>query len=284
MKNSLMPETEIKCMKKKTEKKTDSLRERAEARLAKQKDRPREIASTDPKKLVNELDTHQIELEMQNEELRRAQQELETSRNKFAELYDFSPVGYFTIDARGLIREANLTGAELLGVGRRLLTGMPFTVFIERNGLGAYEAHRKDAFKTQTRQTCELRIKPRNAPLFYARLQSAIAANVDDKAGLLRTALIDISERKRAEDEREKVISELQVALREIKTLTGLLPICAWCKKVRNDAGYWQQLEAFVAEHSTAKFSHGMCPECYEKEKERLAGMGIQWHDKKAEE
>jgi two-component system sensor histidine kinase/response regulator len=72
----------------------------------------------------------------------------------------------------------------------------------------------------------------------------------------------DISDRKRAEQEREKIISELQKALKDVKQLSGLLPICSHCKKVRDDKGYWNQIEAYIAIHSEAAFSHGICPEC----------------------
>ncbi|MGQ9555119.1 MAG: histidine kinase N-terminal 7TM domain-containing protein [Anaerolineae bacterium] len=82
-----------------------------------------------------------------------------------------------------------------------------------------------------------------------------------DLAGYL-VVVRDISERKRAESEREKLIAQLQQALAEVKTLSGLLPICASCKRVRNDQGYWQQIETYVSEHSQAQFSHGLCPEC----------------------
>jgi hypothetical protein len=74
-----------------------------------------------------------------------------------------------------------------------------------------------------------------------------------------------LTERKRAEDEREKLIIELQNALAEVKTLGGLLPICSSCKKIRDDQGYWNQLEVYISGHSTAQFSHGLCPECAKK-------------------
>ncbi len=69
----------------------------------------------------------------------------------------------------------------------------------------------------------------------------------------------------RIEKEKEKLISDLQDALSQIKRLKGLLPICAWCKKIRNDAGYWQDVESYLHEHSDVDFSHGICPECTEK-------------------
>jgi PAS domain S-box-containing protein len=78
----------------------------------------------------------------------------------------------------------------------------------------------------------------------------------------------EINERRRAEMEKEWLIRELEDALSKLSTLSGLLPICAWCKKIRDDGGYWQQVDAYIAEHSNAEFTHGICPECAEKLKE----------------
>jgi len=85
---------------------------------------------TDAPRLLQELQVHQVELEMQNEELRRIREELELSRNKYTELYDFAPVGYFTLDKSGLIRETNLAAAQMLGIERSQLTNRPFIGFI----------------------------------------------------------------------------------------------------------------------------------------------------------
>jgi len=79
------------------------------------------------------------------------------------------------------------------------------------------------------------------------------------------TAFRDITERKRIEKERENLIDELQKALATIKTLHGILPICSYCKKIRDDKGSWNQLEAYISEHTDAKFSHGLCSECAKK-------------------
>ena len=75
----------------------------------------------------------------------------------------------------------------------------------------------------------------------------------------------DISDRKQQEEEREKLIQELQTALSEIRKLSGMLPICASCKKIRDDKGYWQQVEAYISTHSEVRFSHSVCPECARK-------------------
>jgi PAS domain S-box-containing protein len=78
----------------------------------------------------------------------------------------------------------------------------------------------------------------------------------------------DITEHKKIEREKEALIEKLESALSEVKTLSGLIPICAWCKKVRDDRGYWGQVEDYIREHSSAEFTHGLCPDCYKKMKE----------------
>lgn len=89
----------------------------------------------------------------------------------------------------------------------------------------------------------------------------------------------DITEEKRVQTERKKLIRELQTALQEVKTLSGLLPICASCKSIRNDQGYWHQIETYVEAHSTATFSHGICPACIRKLYPELAAeMGLGEH------
>jgi hypothetical protein len=75
----------------------------------------------------------------------------------------------------------------------------------------------------------------------------------------------DISERRRAGEERERMIDELKEALANVKTLRGLIPICASCKKIRDDKGFWSQVEVYVRDRSEAEFSHGMCPDCIKR-------------------
>ena len=66
---------------------------------------------------------------------------------------------------------------------------------------------------------------------------------------------------------------ELENALEQVKVLSGIIPICAWCKKIRDDSGYWDQLEHYISEHSDADFTHGVCPECFEKQKKEIESM-----------
>ncbi len=87
----------------------------------------------------------------------------------------------------------------------------------------------------------------------------------EDEVNHLHQLENEISRRKKVENEKEKIIDELKDALNEIKTLQGILPICMFCKKIRDDKGYWNQIESYIHEHSDATFSHGLCSDCAKK-------------------
>jgi len=91
---------------------------------------------------------------------------------------------------------------------------------------------------------------------------------------LLASIVHDVSERKAAEREREKLIDDLRTALSEVKTLRGLIPICASCSKVRDDEGYWNRIEVYIRDHSDAQLTHGLCPECVDRLYPDLEGEG----------
>jgi HAMP domain-containing protein len=94
----------------------------------------------------------------------------------------------------------------------------------------------------------------------------SVSIQSDDEVGeLAKTFNVMIEKRNQSEAERERLIAELREALKKVKTLSGLLPICASCKKVRDDRGYWNQIEAYISEHSDAEISHSLCPECLQK-------------------
>ena len=150
-------------------------------------------------RLLHELQVHQIELEMQNEELRRAQSELEAARARYFDLFDLAPVGYFTLSEQGLILEANLTGAGLLGVERRALVKKPLTRFILPEDQDIYYRHRKQLFETGAPQVYELQVLRADAASFWARLETTEAQDADG-APVCRAVMSDITARKQAEE------------------------------------------------------------------------------------
>lgn len=160
----------------------------------------KDIPPRDIRQLIENLQVYQIELEMQNEELRRVQQDLEITRDKYTNLYDFAPISYFTIDEKGVILEANLTAAARVGVERGLLIDRPFSDFIVRDDRDVFYLHRRKLRETMTSQTCELRIRQKDGSEFYAHLESIMVHEEEQNCSLIRTAVTDIHERKLAED------------------------------------------------------------------------------------
>ncbi|MBK9472302.1 MAG: PAS domain-containing protein [bacterium] len=139
---------------------TDDLRRRAEAMArilaTKGKGYPKDMSPEETWYLVHDLQVHQIELEMQNEELRRAHAELEIMQSRYFELFDVAPVGYVVIDGTGLVTEVNLTTAALLGFQRAEMAAQPFTKYIARQDQDNYYFQRKRLFETERRSpsTC----------------------------------------------------------------------------------------------------------------------------------
>ena len=165
--------------------------------------------------LVHELGTHQIELEMQVEELRRAQTELEVSRSRYADLYDFAPIGYLTFEKSGLIREANLTAAKLLGVDRRFLVNAPFLIYLDKDDRSAFHSHCLTVLKSGTRQILEVRLKDRNKTELYAQLDSIAVEDLEGNAVAIRTAVNDITDRKKVEAALRKANETLELRVAE---------------------------------------------------------------------
>jgi len=108
----------------------------------------------------------------------------------------------------------------------------------------------------------DFRARRKDGTEFYAESQTSYVLDDQGMPVKFRTLIRDISERVEAEREMECLIEELQDALAQVKTLKGLLPICASCKKVRDDDGYWSRLEAYLGQHSNVEFSHSICPDC----------------------
>jgi len=144
--------------------------------------------------LIADLQAHQVELEMQNYELKEAQQQLEESRDRYAALYDYAPVGYFTLDKAGRVLEINLTGSTMLEVERAHLVGQPFITRVAEGDIHAFLQHLHDIFHTSGNIVTRLRIKVHGKEPCFVRLESSAAAGGE----IARTAMIDISQLKDA--------------------------------------------------------------------------------------
>jgi PAS domain S-box-containing protein len=238
---------------------TAGLRRRAEARLKRQKPKDRgqrtELATM---RLVHELEVHQIELEMQNEALQQARARQDVLLAQYTDLYNFAPTGYFNLAADGTILAVNLTGARFLGIERAQLLKRRFGLLVSVADRPAFNAFLEKTFAGKDRQCCEVSLVRAESEPLSVRVEAVGSEGQRE----CRAAVLDITDRHRVEVERERLIQELQTALARVKLLSGLLPICANCKKIRNDEGYWNQVEAYVAAHSEATFTHSICPEC----------------------
>ena len=175
------------------------LRNTAESRLARTPVIPVALTPDETRRTLHELRVHQIELEMQNEELRRTQAELAAARRRYFDLYNLAPIGYLTLSESGLILEANLSAATLLGVTSRALVNQPLSRFIRREDQDPYYLWRKRLFAATTPQALELRLASKDGSPLWVLLAATLADGHDsDAAG--RVMLTDITGRKRAED------------------------------------------------------------------------------------
>jgi len=165
-----------------------------------------------PDALLHELQVHQIELEMQNETLRQSQAALEESRDRYVDLYDFAPVGYLTLTETGLIVEANLTGATLLGEDRRTLLQRRFARFVVPEEQERWQRYFLHALTHGGKQTCELTLRRGDGTLFATCLDCLLTA-ASDAPPTLRIALTDIGERKQL----ERTLQESRVELESAK-------------------------------------------------------------------
>ena len=170
-----------------------------------------------------------------------------------------------TIDHQGLITEFNPAAEKTFGYSRAEVLGKSLVETIIPSsmresfvaGIARYLETGEGQILFKHYETTGLRADGTEFPI-----ELSITPHSAEGRPHFTAYLRDITERLRAATEREKLIHDLQEALTKVKTLSGLLPICAWCKKVRDDQGYWSQIEVYIEQHSEAEFTHGVCPEC----------------------
>lgn len=174
------------------------LRRRAEMKLRERKKKAAPVSATraGTRRLIHELEVHQIELEMQNEELVRSRAEVDTLLRQYTDLYDFAPVGYFTLTREGAIHQVNLAGASLLGVERSKLIKRRFGVFVSVPSRSVFNAFLEKLLAGRGKETCELALLTNGNEPLEIRIEAACFEDGQES----RAVMVDITERKKADE------------------------------------------------------------------------------------
>ena len=204
------------------------------------------------------------ELERAESERKSAEKELLESEEKFRNIVEISLAGIYIIQA-GIFKYVNKKFAEILGYSvEECLDNMPFqqTVHPEDLNLVREQISQRISGKVDSVHYTFRGIRKDGKVIHVEIFGSTI--QLEGKPSV-SGSILDITERKLMEKDRDNLIVDLQKSLSEVKTLRGFLPICSHCKKIRDDKGYWNQIESYIQEHSETEFSHGICPECAKK-------------------
>jgi PAS domain S-box-containing protein len=208
-----------------------------------------------------------IERELEATQSRRARARAETALQFLAAIVESTDDAIYGKDLNGAVISWNKAAERIFGYTAEEIIGHPVSVLFpidRRDELVDIMQRIRRGQRVGLYETVRLRKDGQFIPV------SLTVSPVLDSGGKVVGASAiarDITLRKCDEAERFKLIEELTESLKHIKTLNGLLPICASCKRIRDDQGYWQQVETYIAEHTDADFTHGMCPDCLQKSK-----------------
>jgi PAS domain S-box-containing protein len=175
-----------------------------------------------------------------------------------------STAGLIIMDMDGIIRFANSSFCKMFDYLSSEITG--------KNAAELFSSRKIQKFSDvmamldiSNNDTEEFTVETRDGRHFIVEVAASNVTSVSGEILGRMASFINITRRKEIEADREKLVRELQDALDNIKVLKGIIPICASCKKIRDDKGYWKQIESYIKEHSNADFSHSVCPECARK-------------------
>jgi PAS domain S-box-containing protein len=211
--------------------------------------------------------TQVIEYSLDITKRKQIEEALRESELKFRSVTESAKDAIISADKHGNIIYWNKASQEMFGFEEQEILGQPLTVLMPDSFSEAHQkaiaSHARTGVPKIIGQTVELIGRSKQGLEFPIELSVSTWKTGGEVyyTGIIR----DISERKQIEEERNQLIESLQESLAKVKTLSGLLPICASCKKIRDDNGYWNQIETYIRNHSEAEFSHGICPECTRK-------------------
>lgn len=203
----------------------NALRKQAEKLLKKNPPRKKIPLDTEIHKLIHELSIHQLELELQNDELQTTLLQLEKTQTRYRELYDLAPVGYLSLNEKNFIVEANLTSVSLLGIRRNQLINQPFSHFISQAHQNIFYNHRQQVLSKKTKQTCELELIKTNGMILHAHLESIAVPDEANNCNQLHISIIDITDRKHTEIAlkiSEEKIHRRQLALNQAARMNSM--------------------------------------------------------------
>lgn len=195
-------------------------------------------------------------------DLKRSEETLRQSEEKYRLLFESAGDGIFIHDMEARMLAVNLTACERLGYTQKELMSMTIDQ-VDTPEEASHASDRIARLRAQGHFTFET-VHQRKDGSFLPTDVTARRITWENKPAMMSICR-DITERKHAEATREQLISELKDALGEVKKLSGFLPICAYCKKIRDDKGYWKQIENYIRDHSEAEFSHSICQDCARK-------------------
>ena len=198
-----------------------------------------------------------VERKATAEKLRRSEERLRTYINGANDLI-------FTLDPAGRITSANQMLYATIGYREEELLGRNALELIAPESYAVTAEALAKVLNQESVEQVTLEAVTKGGHRLTLEVRGLLLYEDGEFAGTFHIAR-DITERKQAEEERERLILELQDALGKVKTLSGLLPICASCKRIRDDAGYWTQVEVYIRDHADVEFSHGICPDCMKK-------------------
>lgn len=173
--------------------------------------------------------------------------------------FDLSIDMLCVLDFSGHFRRLNPAWEATLGFTRGELMSKPFIEFVHPDDRERTLGQNRDVRDGGQARLFENRYVCKDGSYRWLLWNSTR----DDARGVIYGVARDITGRKRAEEERERLVAELQNALTEVRALQGILPICSYCKRIRDDENYWHAVEAYISRHTNTRFSHGICPTCF---------------------
>jgi PAS domain S-box-containing protein len=196
---------------------------------------------------------------------KQAQEALRRTANELADLYHNAPCGYHSLDNDGRFVSVNDTELAWLGYTREELVGKrAFAELLTEDSKKVFQIQFSRVKTQGWMRALAFEMVRKDGTMLPVLLNATAITDTNGRYMIGRFTLLDITERKRAEEERERLILQLEDALANVKTLRGLLSICSGCQKVRDDKGSWRDLETYVRNHSEADFRHALCPVCAE--------------------